>query len=486
MKFCVFDIKFHRIPQSSMNEDLKILLLEDSEDDAELIQSKIRQAGIKFTSLVVDTKVDYIRAINEFDPDLILSDHSLLQFNSSEALKIYKQHLKTTKRSQPFILVTGAVSEEFAVQCIKDGADDYILKDRLQRLPIAIKKTLEKCRIENENQRATAEKLLLLERYEHLTQATSQAMWDWDIEKNTTYCGKGFEKIFGHYCAPLNDNNLNTAYISADDIERVLNSIEKALEGKDDNWCNEYKYLKANGEYAFVSDCALIIRNSEGKAIRMIGAIQDITIKKNEDLRLKLLESVITNTTDGIVIIELNQPGLISPGIVYTNEAFTAITGFDSDEIIGKPASFLNFGSDNSITNLLRSSSQKNEPYHVELKSHNRNEEEFWLNLSVVPIADDKGCCTHWVFILRDITEQRNHIQAIQEQNIQLKEISWMQSHVIRAPLARMMGFINLINSNREEKIEGHDLLPYVLASALELDGIIRSIVEKSEKINKQ
>lgn len=469
-----------------MNEDLKILLLEDSEDDAKLIQLKIRQGGIKFKALVVDTKADYIKAIKDFTPDIILSDHSLLQFNSSEALKIFKQHQKITKQNQPFILVTGAVSEEFAVQCIKDGADDYILKDRLQRLPIAIKNTLEKCRIENENQKATAEKLLLLERYEHLTKATSQAIWDWDIEKDNIYCGKGFEIFFGHSCGPLNNNNLNTAYISADDIERVLTGINDALEGKDSNWCDEYKYLKADGDYAFVSDCALIIRNNEGKAIRMIGAIRDITIKRKEDLRLKLLESVITHTLDGVIIVELDQAGPHSHGIVYINEALTNITGFSSDEVLGKPFNFLNFGkTDEEVTDEWNRCFEKNEPCQLELKSDKKNGDGFWLNLSMAPIANDMGFCTHWIFILRDITEQQNHIQAIQEQNIQLKDIAWMQSHVIRAPLARMMGFINLINSNKQQQIEGTDLLAYVLESALELDGIIRSIVEKSEKINK-
>src|SRR5665647_569120 len=197
-----------------MNKHLKILLLEDSADDAELIQLELKQGGIKFTSLVVDTKAGFINGIRDFKPDLILSDHSMPQFNSVEALKIYKDHLKTQNYNTPFILITGTVSEDFAVQCIKDGVDDYILKDRLQRLPTAIHNALEKCRIENENHKTTAEKLLLLERYEYVTKATSVAVWDWDIVNNSIYCGKGFEKNFGHAGAPISEyNSLNTAYI---------------------------------------------------------------------------------------------------------------------------------------------------------------------------------------------------------------------------------------------------------------------------------
>lgn len=470
-----------------MNENLKILLLEDSEEDADLIEHKLKQGGIKFTSLIVDTRADYINAIRDFKPDVILSDHSLPQFNSAEALKIYKEHQKKQNIYAPFILITGAVSEEFAVQCIKDGADDYILKDRLQRLPIAIKNTLEKCRIENENQKATAEKLLLLERYEYITNATSQAIWDWDIENDSIYCGKGFEKIFGHCPGGITQlGNLHTNWISADDIERVLSGIETAIATTaENNWQDEYKYLMANGEYAFVSDCAVIIRNEEGKAIRMIGAMKDITTKKKEDLRLKLLESAIINTTDGIIIVKIDSTEPGASCIEYVNEAFTKIKGYTREEVMGKAINILcSERTDKEVSKRLLDAFEKNEPYQAEMSSRKKNGVEFWIHFAMAPIADDKGRSTHWVLILRDITQQRKHVKAIEDQNLQLKDIAWMQSHIIRAPLARMMGFINLINASKETQNEKTDLLPYVLSSALELDVIIRGIVEKSEKIN--
>ncbi len=470
------------------DNQLKILLLEDSPDDADLIQRELKHGGIDFTSLVVDTKTSFINGIRDFNPDLVLSDHSMPKFNSAEALKIYKGHLKTLQRSAPFILITGTISEDFAVQCIKDGADDYILKDRLQRLPSAIQNALEKCRIENENQQTNAEKLLLLERYEFVTKATSEAIWDWDIINNSTFCGKGFEKIFGHTCG-LNEinRNLNTAYISTEDIERVVSSIENEINGTGSNWSDEYKYLKANGEYAFVQDNAIIIRNEEGKAIRMIGAMKDITKKKREDLRLKLLESVITNITDAVLIAEVDPVNAASLKTVYVNEAFTKMSGYASTEVIGKwPGILQGAKTDKAELDRLRIAFEENEPCQVEMICYRKTGEEFWLHFSVTPIADADGSFTHWVFIERDITEQKTHIKAIENQNLQLKEIAWMQSHVVRAPLARMMGFINLINTNQNVEIDKNDLLQYVLDAALELDGIIREIVEKSEKINTQ
>src|SRR5690349_4303585 len=113
---------------------LKILMLEDLEDDIGLIERTLRKDGIPFTSRYADTRDEFVKAIEDFSPDVILSDHALPQFNSVEALNICKK----AGLNVPFILVTGTVSEEFAVNCLKQGADDYVLKSNLVRLPSAI------------------------------------------------------------------------------------------------------------------------------------------------------------------------------------------------------------------------------------------------------------------------------------------------------------------------------------------------------------
>jgi signal transduction histidine kinase len=121
-----------------MEKGLKVLVLEDMDEDLELIERTLTKAGLDFEAKRVDTKEEFIEALNNFPADVILSDHSLPQFNSFEALKICrKQGLKT-----PFILVTGAVSEEFAVNSLKEGADNYVLKSNLTRLPSAINTAL--------------------------------------------------------------------------------------------------------------------------------------------------------------------------------------------------------------------------------------------------------------------------------------------------------------------------------------------------------
>src|SRR5258707_5036344 len=133
-----------------MSKALKILMIEDSEEDIYLIERELREGGILFDSHVVNTKDEFEHSLYQNDPNVILADHSLPKFNSIEALKIYHKYQSETKTMIPFILITGSVSEEFAAQCIKAGASDYILKDRLKRLPASIHSALEKTRIESE------------------------------------------------------------------------------------------------------------------------------------------------------------------------------------------------------------------------------------------------------------------------------------------------------------------------------------------------
>ncbi len=117
---------------------LRVLCLEDDDIDFEIISLALTDSGMDVEAMMVDTKESYLKELTDFEPDVILSDHSLPQFNSIDALEICR-----AKESHiPFILVTGAVSDEFAVSCIKRGADDYVLKSNLSRLPSAIRNAL--------------------------------------------------------------------------------------------------------------------------------------------------------------------------------------------------------------------------------------------------------------------------------------------------------------------------------------------------------
>lgn len=123
---------------------LRILLLEDNPEDVLLVQKVLRHDNLKFITECVDTEPEFRAAIRSFQPDVVLSDHGLPGFNSIEALKICQQE----RSLAPFILVTGTMSDDYAVACLREGADDYILKSNLTRLPAAIRGAVKKRRLE--------------------------------------------------------------------------------------------------------------------------------------------------------------------------------------------------------------------------------------------------------------------------------------------------------------------------------------------------
>jgi len=121
-----------------MSGSLRLLMLEDNPVDAELNERVLRKAGITFEAQRVETKKAFVAALEDFKPDLILADYKLPGFDGLEALAIAREKAPQT----PYIFVTGAMGEERAVESIKQGATDYLLKDRLARLPEAVQRAI--------------------------------------------------------------------------------------------------------------------------------------------------------------------------------------------------------------------------------------------------------------------------------------------------------------------------------------------------------
>ena len=126
---------------------LNILLFEDVAADAELVQHELKKSGLKFVAKRVDNKEAFAAALDDFDPDVILSDYSLPGFNGLNAFMFMQQKNRTV----PFLLVTGALPEATVIEIVKAGIDDYILKDNLKRLPGALQNAYEKRSVERKN-----------------------------------------------------------------------------------------------------------------------------------------------------------------------------------------------------------------------------------------------------------------------------------------------------------------------------------------------
>src|SRR5688572_2436517 len=136
-----------------MKSTLRVLCLEDNEDDYLLITKVLQRSGLELSSTRVETKEAFIQELQGCKPQVILSDHSLPMFDSSQALMIAKKICPEV----PFILVTGAVSDEFAVNSLKLGADDYVLKSNVARIPNVIQNALKQKEAEQAKQKAAKE-----------------------------------------------------------------------------------------------------------------------------------------------------------------------------------------------------------------------------------------------------------------------------------------------------------------------------------------
>lgn len=129
---------------------LRIVLVEDSPPDVELTEHALREAGLEFSFVAVDSRASFERELERRPPDLILSDFSVPGFDGRQALEIAKKMLPNT----PFIFVTGVLGEEVAIELLKQGATDYVLKTHLARLVPSVKRALREAQVRRERERA--------------------------------------------------------------------------------------------------------------------------------------------------------------------------------------------------------------------------------------------------------------------------------------------------------------------------------------------
>lgn len=259
-----------------MIQSLRILHIEDVHSDAELVERTLKRSEIVFEKLVVDTKEDYTKALDEFNPDIIISDHLLPAFNSLDALQILKQ----TGRNIPFILVTATVSEEFAVSIMKEGASDYVLKDRLQRLPGAVLNAVGKCRSDNER-KAHLDKIFASE--ELFTKAELLAefgTWRLDFASNTTNWSAGTYKLLGYKQGEVEPSHKNfLKNVHPDDVIEVERNFKnafnnfKSAEG-------EYRIVNKDGSIRYLHTQFEFELDKKGNPVHIIGFNQDVTRSK--------------------------------------------------------------------------------------------------------------------------------------------------------------------------------------------------------------
>lgn len=306
------------------------------------------------------------------------------------------------------------------------------------------------------------------ERYDIVAKATSDTIWDWKIQEDVFVWNKGIQGIFGYKKEEV--GTTSTWWfdrIHPEDSLKMSVKLYSFLEQKTERWQDEYRFKCADGSYKYVFDRGFLLFDNEGKAVRMIGAIQDITKQKEEEQRLKLLETVITQTKDAVVITDTDTSENPIPNIIFVNEAFTKMTGYKPKEVIGKsPIMFTGPKSDRKELEKLSNAIQKYKECFIETISYKKNGTEYWVNFSMIPVTNKDGEHTHWISIQRDVTKEKEQqsereqlIRELTQNNKDLKQFSYITSHNFRAPLSNLTGLLNLLDDVPVENEELQEIL---------------------------
>ncbi|MEG3918729.1 PAS domain S-box protein [Microcoleus sp. T3_A4] len=252
--------------------------------------------------------------------------------------------------------------------------------------------------------------------------ATKIGFWDWDLQKNRIVWSREHEELFG--VAPgtfAGTYQMFVACVHPEDLKGVENAINQVLAQRSDYY-HEYRVVWPDGSIHWIEGKGKFFYNEAGDAVRMVGTVTEITDRKARELQLRLLESAVTTTNDAVLITEaepIEEPG---PRIIYVNPAFTRMTGYTLEEVVGKtPRILQGQKTDRASIDRIRTALETWQSVRVDSINYRKDGTEFWVEMSIVPIADKNGEFTHWVSVYRDISDRKLAEAALQQLNERLE-----------------------------------------------------------------
>ena len=269
--------------------DLHILSVEDSAIDAELCLRELSRSGLSHTSERVWSIDAYKHALRHSSPDIILCDFSLPgSFDGFTALSIMQEE----GIDVPFIFVSGTIGEDRAVEAMKRGATDYVLKDRLERLSPVVKRALQEYRERTSLMRAQEALRESEERFRQLAENIHDVFFLLDArEHSVLYVSPAYEEIWGHSCANLYTNP-DAWRDSIHPADRELARSKKRDRAQAGGIDVEYRIVRGDGSIRWISDRTFPIRDASGHLVRIAGVASDISMRKKAEARIERLNHI--------------------------------------------------------------------------------------------------------------------------------------------------------------------------------------------------
>ncbi|MGV3503444.1 MAG: PAS domain S-box protein [Adhaeribacter sp.] len=306
--------------------------------------------------------------------------------------------------------------------------------------------------------------------------------WELNVTEGTVFWSEELFRILGANPAVVQPSiEAFTTYIHPEDLAFFQSTMQQILhEPKNEDYFS-IRIVRPDGETRYINTSSQVELDSQGRLARYFGTLQDVTEVKLAEMALEQSEQKYRNLfnfsptpmwvydAQTLAFLDVNQAAIRHYG--YSKEEFASMTLRDirpkSEIPKMEQVAFSLKGATDTFHGTFQHLTKAGELIEVDIQS------------SSLLIEGRKAR----LIIANDISERVRYLQAIQTQNARLKEIAWTQSHVVRAPLARMMGFIDLLRQVPPEQSQESNILGFIQASARELDAIIRDIVKKTEQI---
>ncbi len=384
---------------------LTILIVEDNPGDLFLLEELLRGSTLPIKQLVkVTSASDARKALQSIDINLVLLDLSLPDSNGLQSYEMVDEYA----RSLPIVVLTGLIDMEVALETMASGAQDYLIKGEFDE------KLLEKS-IQYSIERKKSQESLREsnDRYKFVTRATNDVVWDMNLStKRILWAEENMKRLFGYDVENgETDFDFWSQKIHPEERDRVVKKLlETCDDSKSDRWEDEYRFKRSDGTYAYVIDKSYLLY-ANGKAIRMIGSMQDITERKTAELKLldseKRFRSLVQNGSDMIKI--LDDKGIFT----FSSPSVETVLGYSKEDIVGKSA--FDFIHPDDLKNIIdqfqviRHTDYHEIPY---FRFKNKNNEWRWLETKLTNLLADPAV-QGIVSNSRDVTEKKKAEEAI-------------------------------------------------------------------------
>ncbi len=379
---------------------LKLLLVEDREDDAWLIERELKRNGLKFTTERVANQAQLSAALDTKDWDLLITDYNLPGFTAWEVLKLYQK----LKLDIPFVVVSGQIGEEIAVDLMRAGAHDFVSKNNLARLSPAIKRELDDANIRQERAKAKIELEKTKERYHSLWDNAPVAYHTLDRNGIITDVNKTEIMLLGYTKEEMIGRPIFD-FIVPDQRQEARRRFSRKLAGQKIPLVKNRQYQKKDGTIILVHSEDYVERGDHGQVTDVRTAMIDVTKQVAAESALHASQeryrALVENASDFIFMIDKDHK------VQSVNHAAAKVLGKDPQEIIGSPLSELFPGPiageyGRSIAGIFKTGRSTTSDTRMIA-----NGRQYWINAVLSPIRDAKGDIIAVMGATRDITENK-------------------------------------------------------------------------------